>query len=441
MNNNNYLPPEIIEYSEYMRELYPEVFKNSINTIKTITFQVTEDCCLNCSYCYQVHNNNSDMDFNAIKIFLDKLFNEEYPSITTENTKGIIWEFIGGEPFIKIDLMFQITDYIYEKMLLLNHPWALYSRISLSSNGILYFDEKVQSYIKKYDNLLSIGISIDGHKELHDACRVDLNGKGSFDRVIKAIRHYKKQYDRMPNIKMTFSPENISQLFQAYTFLIDEGYTGLMGNCVFEEGWTEKDATIFYYQLKQLADFLIDNNLYDKINISFFSEYNFVPMGENDNDNWCGGTSCAMLAVNHKGELYHCIRYMESSLQGDQKPLIIGTIEDGIAVREEDKKNFEHTTNITRRSQSTDECFYCPIAKGCSWCSAYNYQVHGTVNKRATFICIMHKARALANIYFWNKLYNKIGIDKIFKNYLPDEESLKIISKTELDIIKSLERR
>ena len=58
---------------------------------------------------------------------------------------------------------------------------------------------------------------------------------------------------------------------------------------------------------------------------------------------------------------------------------------------------------ITRRSQSTDECYYCPIASGCGWCSAYNYEVFGTPDQRATFICIMHKARALANVYYWRK--------------------------------------
>ena len=63
---------------------------------------------------------------------------------------------------------------------------------------------------------------------------------------------------------------------------------------------------------------------------------------------------------------------------------------------------------MTRCSQSTDECINCPIAAGCAWCSAYNYEYFGELNKRATFICIMHKARALANVYFWNKYYRAI---------------------------------
>ena len=67
--------------------------------------------------------------------------------------------------------------------------------------------------------------------------------------------------------------------------------------------------------------------------------------------------------------------------------------------------NYNKLEQITRRSQSTDECYNCPIASGCSWCSAYNYEIYGTPNKRTTFICPMHKARVLANIYYWNKTY------------------------------------
>ena len=46
-------------------------------------------------------------------------------------------------------------------------------------------------------------------------------------------------------------------------------------------------------------------------------------------------------------------------------------------------------------------------------------KVFGTPDKRATFICWMHKARSLANVYYWNKLYNKNNNNKVFEMYLP----------------------
>jgi hypothetical protein len=64
------------------------------------------------------------------------------------------------------------------------------------------------------------------------------------------------------------------------------------------------------------------------------------------------------------------------------------------------------------------------VAKGCGWCSAYNYEEFGTINKRTTYICIMHKARVLANNYYWNKLYKKLNIKKYKLNYLKDFENI-----------------
>ena len=87
---------------------------------------------------------------------------------------------------------------------------------------------------------------------------------------------------------------------------------------------------------------------------------------------------------------------------------------------------------------NSHECFNCPIAQGCAWCSAYNYQKFGTANHRATFICPMHKARVLANVYYWNKYYRQNNIQKRMKNYCPKEWALDIISEEEYNMLNEL---
>jgi hypothetical protein len=41
----------------------------------------------------------------------------------------------------------------------------------------------------------------------------------------------------------------------------------------------------------------------------------------------------------------------------------------------------------------------------------------------------MHKARILANVYYWNKLYQTLNIDKIYYNNVPQEDIELIINK------------
>ena len=96
--------------------------------------------------------------------------------------------------------------------------------------------------------------------------------------------------------------------------------------------------------------------------------------------------------------------------------------------------------NIDRRSQSTDECFNCPIASGCAWCSAYNYEEFGTADKKTTYHCGMHKARVLANVYYWNKLYRAVDNDKRFRLNIPKEWALEIISESEYDFLLELSK-
>ena len=51
---------------------------------------------------------------------------------------------------------------------------------------------------------------------------------------------------------------------------------------------------------------------------------------------------------------------------------------------------------LNRESKSPPECLSCTVASGCAWCAGVDYDEFGTLDKRATFICKMHKARVRA---------------------------------------------
>lgn len=57
---------------------------------------------------------------------------------------------------------------------------------SICSNGVLYRDEKVQAFLRKWANRLSFSVTIDGNKELHDSCRVFPDGSPSYDIAVDA---------------------------------------------------------------------------------------------------------------------------------------------------------------------------------------------------------------------------------------------------------------
>ena len=320
-----------------------------------------------------------------------------------------------------------------------DHPWFTMHRLSICSNGLQYFDEDVQEFFKDYSQNVSFNISIDGNKELHDACRIQPNGEGSYDIDIAALNHYSSHYTPERNSKMTLAPQNMRYLFDSVVDFINQGMTSINLNCVFEEGWNQQTAKVEYEQLKKLADYILENDL-QHLYIAIFNERQEGMQSKYSDGNFCGGLG-SMLSLRPNGQFYPCIRYMPTSVGPNVKDLCIGNIDTGIIGREQGSEILEMMDNITRRSQSNDICYECPLSNDCAWCSALAHTVYGTPNKRPMFICIQMIAEALANVYYWNLLnikkpQYKLGVRE---NVVPDEWALLVIDQDELDYLKKIE--
>lgn len=363
-------------YNDAIAKAYPELFENRHTEIgkgadgdvfvHNFTFQTTESCSLQCTYCYQFNKSPMNMKFETAKEFIDKLLNNEYGYINRYNSPAIIIEFIGGEPLLQINLTRKIYEYFLMRCYELQHPWFTMHRLSICSNGLQYFDPNVQAFFRDYSHQISFNISIDGNKALHDACRIQPTGEGSYDVAMTALNHYNRTYSKERNSKMTLAPANISYLFDSVVDFIQHGMTNINLNCVFEEGWTVETAKVEYEQLKKLADYLIDNDL-EHLYVAIFRETPEGPMDKYSDGNHCGGLG-SMLAMRPNGQFYPCIRYMPTSVGDNVKDLCIGTVQDGMVGREEDSEILQMMDNITRRSQSNDICYDCPIGNSCAWC-------------------------------------------------------------------------
>ena len=426
-------------YNEKLRRLYPPEIREQLaingTYTKDITLQVTDACNMACTYCYQHNKGTHRMSFDVAKNFLDMILDADERTntyITSTKCDGAIINFIGGEPWLEIDLISQVSDYFIGELFRRKHPWATKFVFDVCSNGLLHFDPRVQEYIKKHIRHLGYNISIDGNKELHDSCRIDLNGNGTYERAIAGVKDFKETFDGHMGSKMTIAPGNVDKVFDAVAFMIgNSGYKSINLNCVYEEGWKIEHATTLYWQLHKLADWLYKEDLLDKTRLSIFTELCGKPLEEDYDQNWCGGTGL-MLAVDYKGDIFPCLRYMESSVNNKVPAYVIGNITSGINVEKTHCDRVNCLGCITRHSQSTDECINCPIAMGCGWCSAYNYETFGTPNKRATYICCMHKARVLANVYYWRLR----GVD--YPMNCPKEWAVEIIGEEEYEKLNSM---
>mgnify|MGYP003292906840 CR=1 FL=1 len=387
-----------------------------INRSKNITFIVTQDCQLACKYCYEIgKNNNAKMTWEVAKQSIDYILSheEDFPE------ESVIWDFIGGEPFLEIDLINKICDYVKLEMFNKNHRWFNSYRFNFSTNGINYNNEKVQNFIKKNIKHLSIGISIDGTAKKHDLNRVYKNtGKGSYADVVKNIPLWLQQFPQGAT-KVTVSRNDLPFIYESVLHLFSLGIHEVNINCVFEDVWQDGDDARFENQLMQLADAIIENRLYENNVCSFFSEHIGHPL--TNNQNWCGAGK--MLSIDAAGNFYPCTRFAQYSLR-EKKAWIIGNIHDGI-----DKNKLRPFLTLDRCTQSQQECIDCEVAEGCAWCQGENYDAADThtIFQRTTAICKMHKARVRANNYYWNKLYRKLELEGTREDFEKNKKDNNII--------------
>lgn len=376
---------------------------------KNITFIVTKDCQLACKYCYLVGKNVKErMSWETAKSFIDMVLSNEkdFPE------ESVIWDFIGGEPFLEIDLIDKICDYLKIRMYELNHHWFNSYRFSFSTNGINYHTPPVQNFIQKNRTHLSIGITIDGTQRKHDMNRVyKISERGSYEDVIRNIPLWLEQFPDA-GTKVTISSADIPYISESVIHLFNLGIHQVNINVVFENVWNDGDDLLFENQLICLADEIIDKGYYKSYACSFFSEIIGKPLDPDiDNQNWCGAGK--MLSVDAAGNLYPCTRFAQYSLR-EKKAWIIGNIKEGI-----DKNKLRPFLALDRTTQSREECINCEVASGCAWCQGENYDAAetATIFQRSTAICKMHKARVRANNYYWNKLYRKLELEESRKAY------------------------
>ena len=373
---------------------------------KQITFIVTQDCNLRCKYCYITGKNTEKrMSYETAKVAVDFFLSD--PNFS--NKKYIIWDFIGGEPFLEIGLIDRICDYIKIRTYELNHRWFDSYRFLFSTNGTLYHMPQVQEFIRKNHKHLSINITIDGSKYKHDLMRIYPGGEGSYDIVAQNYKLWNEQFPWMEcSTKATFAHEDLPHLAESIISLWTFGLTDVMANVVLENVWLENDDKIFEEQLKKLADYIIENKLWHTHSVRFFSPNLGHPLVEHElQKNFCGTGTNMMVTVDADGTVYPCLRFIDCSLN-NRKPIIYGNI------FKKDEFNYDVSRRFAAldlKSQSPLECLKCEVASDCAFCTAHNYDAAdtATVFQRSVTNCNMHKANVRANEYFWRRYQEETG--------------------------------
>ncbi|MGC8718278.1 MAG: radical SAM protein, partial [bacterium] len=201
---------EILEELNEVLTAVPDFYPEDVGelTVKSLCLNVSHSCNMSCDYCFASHNFSStsnslmtpEIAYKAVDFLLE----------SSRDVKNIEIDFFGGEPLLNLETVKKSGAYARERAIKYNKNL----RINLTTNGLL-LDEDTLNILDDLD--ISIVLSLDGGKNIHDRLRHTVTGKGTFDYILpNAQRLAERRSDGGYYIRGTYTQKtlNFSESFK-----------------------------------------------------------------------------------------------------------------------------------------------------------------------------------------------------------------------------------
>jgi uncharacterized protein len=312
-------------------------------------------CNLACHYCFYLHKGEL---YPKSRFRMSEEVLEEYIRQTIEAhcIPDVTFAWQGGEPTL-LGLDF------FEKAMVLQKKYCRPGMViqnSIQTNGILLDDAWCDFFIK---NRFLVGISIDGPRELHDACRTDAAGKGTFDRVMQGLALLKKHKVDF-NILCTVNAVNGDHPLEVYRFFRDE----VKAQFIQFIPVVERDL-----QNNTVTPLSVGPDQYGKFLIGVFDEWVrhdvgkiYVQHFDTALANWYGEphgicvfspTCGSAMVIEHNGDIYSCDHFVD-------RDHLLGNI---MTVPLIELVNIDRQRRFGRNKQEKlpEYCRECPVLFAC----------------------------------------------------------------------------
>lgn len=355
-----------------------ELKARTAGVVKALCLHIAHTCNLNCSYCFasqgKYHGERAVMSFEVGKRALDFLIEN---SGTRRNLEV---DFFGGEPLMNFDVVKRLVEYARSIEKEKNKNF----RFTLTTNGMLVDDDVIDFANREMSNVV---LSLDGRKEIHDRCRVDYAGNGSWEKIVPKFQKFvKMRGNKNYYMRGTFTHANPDFLEDIKTML-DLGFTELSMEPVVTSpsdpaALTEEDKVIVMEQYEKLAELMLQR---DKEGRPFTFYHYMIDLADGPciykRISGCG-SGTEYMAVTPWGDLYPCHQFV-----GEEK-FKLGDIYNGVtntAVREEFA-----SCNVYAR----EECKNCWAKLYCSGgCAANAYHATGSIKGVYSYGCDLFRKR------------------------------------------------
>ena len=360
--------------------LYAEEAKTApvkSHEVKALCIHICHDCNLRCKYCFAdegaYHNAREMMRLETAKAAIDFLIRE------SGSRKVLEVDFFGGEPLMNLSVIKETVAYAKAEAAKRGKRFLF----TTTTNGLLLDDDAIAFLNAEMENVV---LSLDGRKEVHDAVRKTVSGKGSFDAVIQKIKKFVQiRGDKHYYVRGTFTAKNLD-FSKDVLFLADEGFDSISLEPVVTDlpdlQIREEHLPQIEREYEKLCDEYIRREAEGK-GFLFFHFHVDLEGGPclQKRVSACGAGN-EYFSVVPNGDLYPCHQFA-----GDPKwkmgNVFEGKLDEGI------RQKFASSCLFTRKK--CENCFAKFICSG--GCSANNYHYNGDINEPYEMTCAMMKKR------------------------------------------------
>ncbi len=362
---------------------------------KNITLVLTHQCNLDCVYCYEHHKNSCTMPVQLAKEIVDKELTMD------DGVESVEFDFFGGEPFLEFETIKEVVEYTVNKKYDKDYIFFI------TTNGVM-LDDDTKAWLKDHTDVLQVGLSLDGTREMHNKNRCD-----SFDDI--DLDFFKTVYPE-ESVKMTISQHTLPSLAEGVIFCQELGYE-VSCNLAYGIDWeSEENQTAFSEQLALLVEYYLAHPEVKPCSLLDVNRIKDIASQEDRTYRLCGA-GYAMRAYDCDGTCYPCQFFL---------PICVG---DEKAKR---SLKLDFSSFSLRQDQIDEKCKSCFIRNACPTCYGNNYATTGDVYRRDMRICQMNIIQFRAISYFAIKRFeaNQLG------EYSTQDQAS--ILKAALAIIKSM---
>ncbi len=347
------------------------------NEVKALCIHICHDCNLRCRYCFAdegaYHSAREFMSEETAKKAIDFLIEN------SGNRKVLEVDFFGGEPLMCLDTIKNVVYYAKEKAAARGKKFLF----TTTTNALLLNEEAIEFFNAEMENVV---LSLDGRKQVHDAIRKTVNGKGSYDFVINNIKNFvKSRGDKHYYVRGTFTAKNLD-FSKDVLFLADNGFDSISMEPVVTDiddlAIKEEHLPEILEEYERLCDEYLER--YARGEGFNFFHFNVDLEGGpclSKRVSACGAGN-EYFSVAPNGDIYPCHQFV-----GDEK-FNMGNVNGG-ALNADIRSTFAENCLFTR--EKCDKCFAKYICSG--GCSANNYHFEGDMNKPYGVTCEMMKKR------------------------------------------------